>query len=143
VLTFSTPLELAPLQHWQALAVGPVLPIRRTDANYTSGGGTVTVPALGVPADGLVQIHGWRESDGSVPLTTLARRLEPTGPVRSPGPMLPAGSHWLSLRASSPGAVELQLALRVRKLEGSRVAGRGNPPRSAPKDTEAAKDGQP
>jgi len=33
---------------------------------------------------------------------------------------------------------ELQLALRVRKLDGSRVAGPGNSPRSAPKDTEAA-----
>src|SRR5271166_2273003 len=99
---FSTPLELAPLQRWQALAAGTVLPIRRTDANYTSGGGTVTVPALGVPADGLIQIHGWRESDGSAPLTTLARRLEPAGPVRLPGPMLPAGTQWLSLPASSP-----------------------------------------
>jgi len=48
---FRTPLELAPLQRWQALAAGPVLPIRRTEANYASGGGTVTVPALGVPAD--------------------------------------------------------------------------------------------
>jgi hypothetical protein len=99
---FSTPLELAPLPRWQALAAGAVLPIRRTDANYTSGGGTVTVPALGVPAAGLTQIHGWRESDGSAPLTVLARRLEPTGPVRFPGPMLPAGARWLSLRASSP-----------------------------------------
>ena len=97
---FSTPLELAPLQRWQALAVGTVLPVRRTDANYTSGGGTVTVPALGVPAAGLTQIHGWRESDGSAPLSVLARRLEPTGPVRVPGPMLPAGARWLSLRAS-------------------------------------------
>ena len=50
---FSTPLELAPLQRWQALASGAVLPVRRTDANYTSGGGTVTFPALGVPAAGL------------------------------------------------------------------------------------------
>ena len=99
---FSTPLELAPLQRWQALAAGAVLPIRRTDANYTSGGGTVTVPALGVPAAGLIQIHGWRESDGSAPLAVLARRLEPAGPVRLPGPMLPAGARWLSLRASSP-----------------------------------------
>jgi hypothetical protein len=99
---FTAPLELAPLQRWQALAVGAVLPIRRTDANYTSGGGTVTVPALGVPAAGLIQIHGWRESDGSAPLATLARRLEPAGPVRLPGPMLPAGARWLSLRAS-PG----------------------------------------
>jgi hypothetical protein len=77
---FRTPLELAPLQRWQALAAGPVLPIRRTEANYDSGGGTVTVPALGVPAGGLIQIHGWRPSDGSAPLAVLARRIAPTGP---------------------------------------------------------------
>jgi hypothetical protein len=98
---FHTPLELAPLQRWQALASGAVLPVRRTDANYTTGGGTVTVPALGIPAAGLTGIHGWRDSDGSAPLTTLARRLEPTGPVRVPGPTLPVGARWLSLRASS------------------------------------------
>ena len=110
---FSTPLELAPLQRWQALAAGPVLPIRRTDANYPSGGGTVTVPALGVPAGGLVQIHGWRESDGSAPLIMLARRLEPAGPVRVPGPMLPAGARWLSLPASPPdAAVDVTADLR-------------------------------
>jgi hypothetical protein len=100
---FSTPLEVAPLQRWQALASGAVLPVRRTDANYTSGGETLTVPALGIPADGLTRIHGWRESDGSAPLPVLARRLEPTDPVRVAGPVLPAGTKWLSLRASSQG----------------------------------------
>jgi len=100
---FNTPLEVAPLQHWQALASGAVLPVRRTDADYTSGGETVTVPALGIPAGGLIRIHGWRESDGSAPLTALARRLQPTGPVRTAGPVLPADTKWLSLRASSPG----------------------------------------
>jgi len=110
---FNTPLEVAPLQRWQALASGAVLPVRRTDANYTTGGGTVTVPALGIPADGLTGIHGWRESDGSAPLATLARRLEPAGPVRVAGPMLPVGAQWLSLRASSPGsAVEVTADLR-------------------------------
>jgi hypothetical protein len=120
---FSTPLEVAPLQRWQALAASAnpardnqdsaVLPVRRTDANYASGGGTVTVPALGVPADGLTRIRGWRESDGSAPLAALARRLEPAGPVRVPGPLLPAGARWLSLRASSPGtAVEVTADLR-------------------------------
>jgi hypothetical protein len=78
---FRTPLELAPLQRWQALAAGPVLPIRRTEANYDSGGGTVTVPALGVPAGGLIQIHGWRPSDGSAPLAVLARRIAPPRPA--------------------------------------------------------------
>src|ERR1035441_9777546 len=99
---FSTPLKVAPMPRWQALAAGTVLPIRRTDANYTSGGGAGTIPALGGSAARLIQIHGWRESDGSAPLTALARRLEPTGPVRFPGPMLPEGARWLSLRASSP-----------------------------------------
>jgi hypothetical protein len=98
---FRTPLEVAPLQRWQALASGAVLPVRRTDANYTAGGGTVTVPALGIPAGGLTAIHGWRESDGSASLATLARRLEPVGPVRVPGPTLPADAQWLSLRASA------------------------------------------
>ena len=116
---FSTPLEVAPLQRWQALAASAnqdsaVLPVRRTDANYASGGGTVTVPALGVPAAGLTLIRGWRESDGSAPLAALARRLEPAGPVRVPGPLLPAGARWLSLRASSPGiAVDVTADLRA------------------------------
>jgi hypothetical protein len=110
---FNTPLELAPLQRWRALASGAVLPVRRTDANYASGGQTVTVPALGIPADGLTLIHGWRASDGSAPLTVLARRLEPTGPVRVAGPTLPAGAQWLSMRASSQGfAVEVTADLR-------------------------------
>jgi hypothetical protein len=100
---FRTPLGVAPLRRWQALASGAVLPVRRTDANYTTGGGTVTVPALGIPAGGLTAIHGWRESDGSASLATLARRLEPAGPVRVPGPTLPADAQWLSLRASAQG----------------------------------------
>src|SRR5580693_5542700 len=110
---FNTPLEVAPLQRWQALASGAVLPVRRTDANYTTGGGTVTVTALGIPADGLTGIHGWRESDGSASLATLARRLEPTGPVRLAGPALPADAQWLSLRVSSRGfAVTVTADLR-------------------------------
>jgi len=110
---FLSPLELAPLQRWQALASGPVLPVRRTDANYTDGGATVTVPALGIPASGLTLIHGWRESDGSAPLAALARHLEPAGPVAVAGPALPADGQWLSLRASSQGfAVEVTADLR-------------------------------
>ncbi len=70
--TFTTPLELASLTKWQALAGGAVLPVRRTDANYASGGQTVTVPAIGLPAGGLTLIHGWRAQ----------RRLGPAGPAR-------------------------------------------------------------
>jgi hypothetical protein len=110
---FTTPLELAPLDRWRSLARGEVLPVRRTDATYASGGGTVTVPALGVPASGLDLIHGWRDSDGSAPLGTLARRLAPRGPTRSSGPRLPPWTRSLSLRVAAPGlAVGLTADLR-------------------------------
>ena len=43
----------------------------------------------------------------------LARRLEPAGPVRVPGPMLPAGARWLSLPASpADAAVDVTADLR-------------------------------
>jgi hypothetical protein len=110
---FTTPLALAPLSRWQALADGPVLPVRRTQANYASGGQTVTVPALGVPADGLTLIHGWRDGDGSASLPVLAQRLEPAGPVRTAGPELPVGTRWLSLDASvRGGSVDVMADLR-------------------------------
>ncbi len=101
---FTTPLELASLHRWRALADGAVFPVRRTEATYLSGDGTVTVPALGVPAAALGQLHGWRTSDGSAPLATLAQRLAPRGPARNPGPVIPATARELSLRLSPPAA---------------------------------------
>jgi hypothetical protein len=98
---FRTPLTVAPLSHWTRLATGAVLPVRRTEATYPSGGGSVTIPALGIPASGIPLIHGWRVTDGSAPLHTLAARLAPKGAVRTPGPRLPKGTRTLSLAASS------------------------------------------
>lgn len=112
---FTTPLDLSPIPSWRGLARGRVLPVRRTEATYPSGGGTVTVPALGVPASGLTLIHGWRTSDGSAPLPVLARRLEPTGPVQATGPVLEPAARWLAVRASAPGmSVSLTADLRDR-----------------------------
>jgi hypothetical protein len=111
---FTTPLEVAPLTRWQALAGGTVLPVRRTQASYAGPGATVTVPALGVPASGLPALRGWRRSDASTPLDELARRLVPPGPARVPGPTLPAGSRWLTLRLASPAlAVGVTADLRA------------------------------
>jgi hypothetical protein len=98
---FTTPLELTPLSRWRELARGKVLAIRRTYASYLGGGSTVTVPALGVPADGLTLIHGWRGSDGSASLGLLARRLRPPGPLRVAGPTLPSSAGWLEVRAKA------------------------------------------
>ncbi len=100
---FTTPLQVASLSSWSRLAGGAVLPVRTTEAIYAGGGQAVTVPALGVPAAGLPMLHGWRASDGSAPMSELAHRLLPPGPVRVPGPLLPAGARWLSVRVASPG----------------------------------------
>jgi hypothetical protein len=115
---FTTPLELAPLARWRSLARGEVLPVRRTDATFTSGGGTVTVPALGVPAAGLRLIHGWRAGDGSAPLAALARRLAPRGPTRTPGPQLAPGTRWLSVQIASP-ALAVGLTADLRSAAGA------------------------
>jgi FtsX-like permease family protein len=96
---FTTPLELAPLGRWAAL--GAVAPVRRTDATYLRGAGSVTVPALGVPAAALGRIHGWRAGDGSASLETLALRIAPSGPVRVPGPLLGSAARRVSVRLGS------------------------------------------
>ena len=96
--SFARPLTLATLGRWSALAHGVAWPVRRNQATFVSGDASVTVPALGVPAAALAHLHGWRASDASVPLRTLAGRLAPAGPVRAPGPVLPARARWLSMR---------------------------------------------
>ncbi len=116
---FETPLQLAPVARWRELAPeGTVLPVRRTLASFASGDGYVTIPALGVPASGLTRVHGWREGDGSAPLATLARRLRPPGPVRTPGPSVPRGARILALASRSVGE-SLDVSADLRDPQGA------------------------
>jgi hypothetical protein len=114
--SFQTPLQLASLERWRELSGGPVLPVRRTYATFTSGAASVTVPALGVPASGLHLIHGWRAGDGA--LAELADRLQPPGPGRNPGPQLPASARRLSLTMAAPGAA-VQVTADLRNQAGA------------------------
>ncbi len=97
--SFATPLTLAPPRRWDALARGVTWPVRRAQATFVSGEASVTVPALGIPAAALPRLNGWRATDSAVPLTTLARRLAPAGPVRVPGPAVPAAARAVCVRA--------------------------------------------
>jgi hypothetical protein len=120
---FTAPLQLAGLARWNVLAGGTAWPVRRTDATFTSGEATVTVPALGLPAAALGHLRGWRSSDGSAPLQALARRLAAAGPARTPGPMLPAGARALTVRASATRvAATVTAALRDPSGQLERVA---------------------
>lgn len=110
---FTTPLEVVPAARWESLAGGSVWSVRRTDASFISGGSSVAVPALGVPAGALTQLRGWRPSDGSASMAVLQRRLVPPGRVRVPGPQLPADARALALKVLSPGvAVTVTADLR-------------------------------
>lgn len=128
---FTTPLQAVPLARWRSLAGGTVLPVRRSYATFASGSATVTVPALGVPAEGLRRIHGWRSSDGSATPMVLARRLTGPGPVRIPGPRLPARARSISLTISPPASAVLVSAdLRDRAGGVRQVALRAASPRA-------------
>jgi hypothetical protein len=100
---FTTPLQLAPLARWRSLSAGAAFPVRRTDATYAAGAGSVTVPALGVPAAALPGLHGWRSSDAPASLTRISQQLIPPGPARGPGPALPSSTRELDLRIRAPG----------------------------------------
>jgi hypothetical protein len=110
---FATPLTLAPLSHWDAVARGVAWPVRRTQATFVSGDASVTVPALGVPAAALTRLHGWRVSDASASLPALARRLAPTGPARTPGAPIPAQARSISVRVG-PAAIAATVTADLR-----------------------------
>ena len=115
---FTRPLDVASLARWQRAQGGMVWPVSRTDATYVSGGSSVTVPALGVPAAALARIHGWRASDATAPLTTLAQRLVPSGRLRAPGPTVPSGPRALTVPVDSP-SVALDLTAVLRSPDGA------------------------
>jgi hypothetical protein len=101
--SFASPLTLASPSRWDALARGVAWPVRRTQATFVSGDASITVPALGVPAVALTRVHGWRASDASVPLRTLAKRIASAGPVRTPGPPLPPQARFISVHTGPSG----------------------------------------
>jgi hypothetical protein len=115
---FTTPLQVASLARWRALAGGPVMPVRRTEASFVDGGNSVVEPALGVPADALTRLHGWRSGDGSASMATLARRLVPPGPARVEGPAIPSGAEYLSLAARARG-VAITVTAELRDRDGT------------------------
>jgi hypothetical protein len=94
-----------------------VFPVRRTFAAFVSGASSSTVPALGIPSEVLPLIHGWRASDGSARLATLARSLRLPGLVRAPGPSLPVGARWLSLHLN-PASLQVSVTADLRNQAG-------------------------
>jgi hypothetical protein len=120
---FRTPLQVATAARWNAISGGVTWPVNRTEASFVSGSGTVTVPALGIPAGVLPRLHGWRSGDGSASLPALARRLRPSSTVRTDGPALPAAASILAITTvGSSVSATLEADLRDGRGDIRRVA---------------------
>jgi hypothetical protein len=115
---FTSPFQLASPRQWQAVSGGQAFAVRRTEASFVTGASSITIPALGVPAQALALLHGWRVSDGSATLPVLAHRLTAGFPRAPAGPRLPRGSRELRVQASAQG-IAVALTAELRRSDGS------------------------
>jgi hypothetical protein len=92
------PLEAAPLGRYRALGAEVTPVIRRT---ASAGSGQVTV--LGVPADAIERLDGWRSDFSPLARSELIARLRPQGNTALRGPPIPSGASTLQLPYSVRG----------------------------------------
>lgn len=83
--------------------LGTAVPVLRLsgDAGRLETSGGVTL--LGLPANALPRIDGWRSDFAGRPLQALTRRIAPPGPVQTLGARIPAGTRTLTLAADVRG----------------------------------------
>ncbi|MDX6629617.1 MAG: hypothetical protein QOH00_1863, partial [Gaiellales bacterium] len=113
------PRDAAPTAGYRRLAPGVTAwPVLRQVADAAgSRGAPLTPTVLGVPADALPRLHGWRGDFSSQSPAELARLLRPTGPVALAGAMIPRSATQLALPVRMTGSAT-QLVLVVRTAGG-------------------------
>jgi hypothetical protein len=97
------PLEAASLAQYRALGGEATLPVIRQSGSASSLGGQARVTVLGVPADKLDLVDGWRADFADVSLAELARRLQPASPVEVRGVEIPSQAEELVAPVSVDG----------------------------------------
>lgn len=91
------PLAAAPLSAYRALGPGvQALPVIREFGDAGAVSGAVSTAVLGIPSGGL-RLLRWRSDFSATSPATLARRIEPNGPVALRGLRLPADARTLTL----------------------------------------------
>jgi hypothetical protein len=98
------PLQAAPLSRYRE--IGPdldVVPVIRLRGSVTRLAGSEKVTLLGVPARQLTVLRDWRGDFASVPLSELARRIDPGRSMALRGPALPASGRELLLSVAVRG----------------------------------------
>jgi hypothetical protein len=116
------PLEAAPLSRYRSLGEEATLPVIRQRGSVSSLGGQQQLTLLGVPAERLEVIDGWRPDFSDLPLAELARRLSPTSPVELRGADIPPEATDLVAPVSVVGGdVSLEAAILTSRGDFARV----------------------
>ena len=113
------PRDAASLAAYRGLAPGvSAWPVLRQVADAAgSRGASLTPTVLGVPADALPRLHGWRSDFSDRSPAELARLLRPRAPVALRGAVIPRAATRLTLPVRMTGAAT-QLVLVVRTRDG-------------------------
>ena len=113
------PRDAATLAGYRRLAPGVgASPVLRQVADAAGSRGTPLTPTvIGVPADALPQLHGWRSDFSSQSPAELARLLRPKGTVALAGALIPRSATQLTLPVRMTGSAA-QLVLVVRTAGG-------------------------
>ncbi len=120
----ATPDRLAALGH--DVQVEPVL---RLSGNAGRGGGRTGITVLGLDADAIPTLHGWRSDFAALSPEALAGRLRPAGDAAARGPVLPEDATALELPAQGPPVVvTASVQTRARRFRSARA---GEPRRAA------------
>ncbi len=82
-----------------------VEPVLRLAGNVGQAGGRTGITVLGLDADAIPALNGWRSDFSALSQQTLAARIEAKGDAAARGPVLPADATALELPAQGPPAV--------------------------------------
>jgi hypothetical protein len=98
------PLDAAPLASYRKLdAGGEVVPLIRQTGSVGAFGGPNRFTLVGLSADALTSLRGWRADFSDRPLADLAVAIRPKGDVEMRGPRLPEDASALVLPSSVVG----------------------------------------
>ncbi len=98
--------EAAPPEQLASLGEGvQVEPVLRLSGNAGRAGGRTGITVLGLDADAIPTLHGWRDDFAALSPQALAARVEPEGDGAARGPVLPAGASAVELPAQGSPVV--------------------------------------
>ena len=80
-----------------------VEPVLRLSGNVSRAGGRTGIAVVGLDAEAVPALNGWRDDFSAVSPSTLAKRIEPAGDTQLRGPVLPDDATRLEATAAGAG----------------------------------------